>query len=269
MINSKLGNNNFLIFFALLFFTAALYFHYNSPRPTFDIEMQDSAVNINKNLLRIFSVGNKRTISNILWVQTLMQSDEAHYQGQAGENWMYRRFETIAELDPLFYQNYRWGGMYLSIIKNDMEAASAIFDKGLQHYPDDYELNYRQGFNHYFELGDFEKGLHYLNRIADHPKTPLSIKLIINKLRFETSANYDFALNYLWYNIQNEKDPVLLNKLHQDYYALKAERDLNCLNEGKRNCDVRDAEGRPYLQTNDGWKAARPFKPYRIHLPQR
>ncbi|MFA5582699.1 MAG: hypothetical protein WDA09_00660 [Bacteriovoracaceae bacterium] len=269
MINSKLGNNNFLILAAAIFFIVAVSLHLKFSRPVFDIEMQDRALNIDQDLLKALSIGNKRTISNVLWVQTLMESDAQHYTGQDRKNWMYLRFSTIAELDPLFYHNYLWGGMYLSIIKNDMLSASEIFDRGIVQYPDDYELNYHQGFNYYFELGEFEKGLEYLNKIAEHPRTPLSIKLIINKLRFETSANYDFALNYLWSNIQKEKDEVLLTKLIADFYALKAERDLNCLNNNGTNCDYRDADGNSYLKTRDGWKAPKDFKPYRIHLPKR
>ena len=198
-----------------------------------------------------------------------MQSDEIQYTGDERKNWMYLRFNTIADLDPLFYHNYLWGGMYLSIIKNDMKAAADIFDLGLKHYPDDYELNYRQGFNYYFELGEFEKGLSYLARIENNPKMPLSIKLIVNKLRFETTLNFDLALNYLYHNIQNEKDPVLQNKLVNDFYALKAERDLDCLNHQKENCDYRDAEGKNYLKTEDGWIAPRKFQPYRIYLPKK
>lgn len=269
MIKSRLGNSNFLIFIAALFFTNAIYLHQKNVKPIFDIEMQDRALNINKNLLKILAIGNKRTISNVLWVQTLLESDSAHYNNQDRQNWMYLRFDTISELDPLFYHNYLWGGMYLSIVKNDMNGAADIFNKGLIYYPDDYELNYRQGFNYYFEMGEFEKGLKYLEKIADHPQTPLSIKLIINKLRFETTANHDLALNYLWHNIQREKDEVLLKKLITDFYALKAERDLNCLNDKKENCDYLDAEGKRYIKTAEGWKAPKEFVPYRIHLPKK
>lgn len=269
MINSKLGNNNFLLFIAALLFISAIVLHKRFELPRFDIHMQDRALNINKNLLRLVAVGNKRLISNILWVQTLMESDTEHYNQQDRSNWMYLRFDTISSLDPQFYHNYLWGGMYLSIIKNDPQSASDIFDKGLIFYPDDYELNYRQGFNYYFEQGQFEKGLSYLSKIESNPKTPLSIKLIINKLRFETTLNYDVALNYLWNNIQKEKDEILLNKLLSDFYAVKAERDLECLNNQGRNCDSRDAEGKPYLKTENGWKAQKEFKLYRIHLPRR
>lgn len=269
MINSKLGNNNFLIIIAALLFIGASYLHQSKSRPLLEIGMQERALNVNKDLLRILSLGNKRTISSVLWVQTLMESDAEHYQKQNNSNWMFLRFDTISSLDPLFYQNYLWGGTYLSVIKNDMIGASNIFDQGLKYYPDDYELNYRQGFNYYFELGEFEKGLKYLEKIAEHPKTPLSIKLIINKLRFETSANYDFALSYLASNIQKEKDEVLLHKLISDFYALKAERDLNCLNGEGKSCDYRDAEGNNYLKTSQGWIAAKTYRPYRIHLPKK
>lgn len=269
MIKTKLGNNNFLLLIASVFFVSAIIIHQKTPRPVFDIEMQDRALNFNKDLLKILSIGNKRAISNVLWVQTLMQSDEVHYEGPDRKNWMYLRFDTISALDPLFYQNYLWGGMYLSIIKNDMDGASDIFDKGLQYYPDDYELNYRQGFNYYFELGQFEKGLYYLEKIAEHPKMPISIKFIINKLRFETTANYDFALNYLWNSIQKEKDKVLLDKLTSDFYALKAERDLNCLNNNEGNCEYYDADGKRYIFENNKWRTYKEFKPYRIYLPKR
>ena len=268
MINSKLGNNIFLLFAASSFFSVAVFLHQKNPMPKIDLEMQDKAININQDALRILSLGNKRLISSLMWVQTLMQSDEVQYKANDRKNWMYLRFKTIASLDPLFYHNYLWGGMYLSIIKDDMMAAADIFDLGLQHYPDDYELNYRQGFNYYFELGEFEKGLSYLSKIENNPKMPLSIRLIVNKLRFETTLNFDLALNYLYFNIQKEKDPTLQNKLISDFYALKAERDLDCLNNKKENCDYRDAEGINYIQTNEGWIAPKKFQPYRIHLPE-
>lgn len=269
MINTKLGNNIFLLFLASSLFSIAAYLHQKTPMPKLNLEMQDKAININQDALRILSFGNKRLISSLIWVQTLMQSDEIQYKENDRKNWMFLRFKSIADLDPLFYQNYLWGGMYLSIIKDDMTAAADIFDLGLKHYPDDYELNYRQGFNYYFELGEFEKGLSYLSRIENSPQMPLSIKLIVNKLRFETTLNYDLALNYLYHNIQNEKDPVLQNKLINDFYALKAERDLDCLNNQKDHCDYLDAEGKPYLQMNDNWIAPKKFQPYRIYLPKK
>lgn len=269
MINTKLGNNILILFIAVISFTLAIQLHRSSPMPRFDLEMQDKAININQDMLRIFSLGNKRLISNLIWVQTLLQSDEVQYRRGDKKNWMYLRFKTIAELDPLFYHNYLWGGTYLSIIKDDIHAATEIFDQGLHFYPDDFELNYRQGFNYYFEAGEFQKGLKHLEKIEHYPQTPHPIKLVINKLRFETSFNYDVALSYLFVSLQKEKDPVLIKKLSNDFYALKAERDLKCLNANEANCDRKDAEGNWYIKVNQDWKAPKEFKPYRIHLPNR
>lgn len=266
MINTKLGNNNFLILIAIILFIVAINLHIKTTKPVFDIEMQDRALNIDKDLLRILAIGNKRTISNILWVQTLMESDASHYNRNDRKNWMYLRFDTISSLDPLFYQNYLWGGMYLSIIKDDMLAASDIFDKGLFYYPDDYSLNFRQGFNHYFELGNFDRGLKYLLRIENHPELPIQVKLIINKLKFETGTyDYDLAIMYLHQQLSQEQDPLFKDKLQADLYALKAEKDLQCLNNNGNNCDRYDAENYPYIFKDNKWTTRKPFLPYRIY----
>lgn len=198
-----------------------------------------------------------------------MESDTDHYKLKDKNNWMYLRFNTIHELDPQFYENYLYGGLFLSIIKDDIEAGADIYEKGLKRYPDDYQLNYNAGFNYYFEMGDFEKGLEKLEKIQNNPAAPKGLIFIINKLRFEAGRDYDAALAFIQFSLQNTKDPVLVNKLSADLYALKAQRDLECLNEGKTDCDMRDAEGHYYRKEGDTWKSQRPFNPYKIHLKKK
>lgn len=126
--------------------------------PIIVLNKQNTALNVNKNLLLFFNIGNKRLISDLLWVQTLLESDEEHYGKNDLNSWMYLRFLSISLLDPLFFENYMYGGLYLSIVKDDVLGAAEIFEKGLIYYPDNYNLNYYAGFNYYFELGDLKKG---------------------------------------------------------------------------------------------------------------
>lgn len=250
-------------------FAISAYLNQSIEKPDFQVSKQDSTTNINRDFLKFISMGNKRLFSNVLWIMTLIESDNERYEKKDYNNWMYHRFRTISELDPLFYENYIWGGMYLSIIKNDLEGASDIYERGLAHYPDDYKLNYNAGFNYYFEMGKFPEGLKLLEKIENHPDSPKPLKFIINKLRFETQGNYDVALQFLIHSINANKDPVLDKKLRNDFFALKAERDLKCLNEKQKGCDYRDAEGNSYLEKNGTWVAAREFVPYKIHLRQK
>ena len=139
-------------------------------RPTPNLSKQETALNINQDLLVFLSAGNKRLLTDLLWVQTLIESDLDHYSAHDLNSWMFVRFNTISTLDPLFYQNYLWGGQYLSIVKDDLIGAVTLMEKGTKYYPEDYQLNFNLGFTYYYELGDYRKGIFYFDKIKTHPK---------------------------------------------------------------------------------------------------
>jgi hypothetical protein len=258
-------HDHFLFAGIILCFTLAGIVHSHFEQPRLVITKQESAVNINKNIYRYLNLGNKRLLSDVLWIQTLLESDEEHYSKADLNSWMYHRFLTISLLDPYFYENYLYGGIFLSIVKDDPLGASEILSKGLTYFPDDYRLNYHIAFNYIFELGIDEKGLYHLEKIKNHPHAPKNIKSILEKLRLEISNDFDIALEFLTESYEQTKDVGLKKKIKEEIYAVKAERDLKCLNDGHKTCETRDFENNPYLKDNKGkWQTQRPFKNYRL-----
>ncbi len=252
-----------------VFYLMAIHLHKISTKPLVNVGKQETAYNLNKNFLKLISLGNKRMISNIIWIQTLLESDQEKFYKRNYTNWMYLRFLSVATLDPLFYENYLYGGMYLSVVKDDLYGAANIFGLGLKKYPDDYRLNYYSGFNYFFELGDYQKGYENLKKIADHPETPTSVKMVINKLRFETTRDYETSISFLKHTLSITKDDFVKKKIINDIYSLVAQRDLGCLNEKKANCNKFDATGEPYIQIEPGvWSAKKKFYKYQINRPQ-
>lgn len=266
---TKLGKSNFSdqihLIPAFFAFALALFFHSHYKRPQIIISKQDSAVNINSFFLKVLSVGNKRLIADTLWIQTLIESDLDTHKGNALNNWMYLRFNSIADLDPLFYENYLYGGQYLSIVKDDEEGAADIMTKGLVIYPDDYLLNFNQGFNYYFELGNLEKGIFHLEKIQDNPRALRFIKSLVIKLKHQVTPDLSLTLVLLKETYEKTKDKMLRDKLASDIYSVKALIDLECLNANKSNCETRDAYGEVYIQKNGIYQTAKPFKPYKIY----
>lgn len=253
-----------LVFAILLFFIAGL-LHRSTEKPKININKQDSAVNINRNLLKMINLGNKRLIADLLWIQTLLEGDEEHYSKLDLNSWMYHRFMSIADLDPLFYENYLHGGMYLSIVKDDPLGAAELFEKGLKYYPNDYKLNYNAGYNYVFELDENKKGLIYLGKIINDKRNPPFFASIINKLNYEVYGNYEATILFLRNRITQTKDKYLQKKIKDEIYALKAEGDLQCLNSNKRDCEVKDEEGYPYIKSKDGkWTAVKKFRLFRV-----
>ncbi len=265
MMRSKLFfKDSLLLWVAGIFFLSAGVLNQLTPKPIPDLTKQDTAVNVNKDLLIFLSAGNKRFLTDLLWVQTLLESDIDHYSGRDLNNWIYIRFNTIAALDPLFYQNYLWGGQYLSIVKDDLVGAVDLMEKGVKHFPDDYRLNYNLGFTYYFELGDYKRGVIYMEKIQNHPKAPVFIPSLVMKMKTELGFDYNVVLSLIYELMTTTKDEALKEKLTSDFHSLKSERDLVCRNGGKENCEVKDAFGIPYVRINGKWHSQTPFIPYRL-----
>ena len=250
---------------ALIFYGFAIYLNLDLVKPKIEISKQDSALNFNTTFLKTFSIGNKRFFSDILWIQTLLESDEEHYKNKDLNSWMYVRFNNIAQLDPLFYQNYHWGGVYLSIIKDDRLGAADIFEKGLKIFPDDYALNYNAGFNYYAQLGNYKRAHELFYKIQYSSKAPSFLPTLTAKIKFQTDFDYDAALEILADQYSKTKDDYIKSKIKDNIYSLKATRDLNCLNSQKENCENKDLDGNFYIKKNGKYEALKDFVPYKIH----
>lgn len=262
--------NILLVIIATSFFIMAGLINRDNDKPIINISKQDSALNVNSNLITYFNFGNKRLLSDLLWIQTLLESDEEHYRKKDLNSWMFLRFYNISLLDPLFYENYLYGGMYLSIVKDDPTGASQIYEKGLQFFENDYKLNYNAGYNYVFELFENEKGIKLLDKIKFHPQATSFLPTIVEKLRYEISGDAEVAIIFLNEALKQTSDDSLKKKIKSEIYALKAETDLNCLNSDLKNCSTVDAEGRKYIFSQQGkWKSQKPYKRFQLNRKNR
>lgn len=254
-----------VLLFGVVVFLIAGTLNTRTEKPILELSKQETALNINKDLLVFMSAGNKRLLTDLLWVQTLLESDIEHYAKRDLNNWLFLRFNTISVLDPKFYENYLYGGQFLAIVKDDLEGSNVIYEKGLTKYPDDYRLNYNAGFLNYYEIGDHKKGLKYLSKIQDSPKAPLFLRSIINKLLVETGTDLEVVFKLVLHNFESTQDDSLKRRLASDLYAIRAEIDLNCLNLKKENCNQKDMEGFPYKFESGRFTSRREFRPFRIN----
>jgi hypothetical protein len=263
--NSFFTNNTLILITASVSLIVACLINTQTKKPVISISKQESAININTKFLSVLSGGHKRLITDLLWIQTLIESDTEHYKKKDLNSWLFLRFMTISVLDPKFYENYLYGGQFLSIMKDDLEGASYIFDKGLTHYQDDYDLNYNAGFLYYFEMGDYERGLKNIEKIQYHSRAPSFFPSVVNKLKIETGVlDLKTILSVVLAQYLSTHDENLKLKFKSDLYAIKAEIDLKCLNSGNENCDRLDSENRNYILSNGKYHSQKSFTPYRL-----
>lgn len=262
---SKFFQQSILLFSAFGVLATASLINNKYPVPKTFISKQDSSTNFKNNLYRYFNFGQKRLLSSLLWISTILESDIDHYKEKNLNSWMYLRFKTISDLEPLFYENYAFSGPYLSVIKDDIEGASDMFKLGLQHYPSDLGILQNAAFHFYFEAHDFKRASEIHKRLIHSPK--VSPIIISNLARMEhDSGNLEDAFTILenHYLALSDKESLVGKKIHENLYALRAEIDLECLNEKKMDCRKVDYNNENYLILNGKYTAKNPWTKFKI-----
>lgn len=266
-INTLVKKNLFQISIILSFLIFSGFIHTKFIKPEIVLNKQSTALNINQDFLKLFSMGQNRLIADLYWISSLLESDLEHYKNKDLNSWLYLRFKSIIELDPKFLRAYQFGGKYLSIVKDDLFGAKDIFEKGIEVFPNDYDLLFNYGFLLAFELQDYKNAISIYKRVQHFSQAPIFIKSLIPKLQYETNNDltiiYPIILNM--YLSEPENSP-LKNRFEKDLYAIKAEIDLNCLNSGQsHNCKTRDFNGLSYIKKGAHYVAPRDFKKYRLN----
>ncbi len=176
-----------------------------------DLSAQEKKISLSSQFLKYLNLGQKRLISSIIWIETLMNADTEHFDESSGEHsWLFYRFRGIVTIDPKFYEAYLYGAKYLSIIKDEPKGAQIILDKGLAVYPNDYRLHYYAAYNQYIELNNSAKSLKHYHFLVNHPKSknhPIIHGIYARVLAQEDSKEDAYFVMYNMY--QQLEDPTL------------------------------------------------------------
>ena len=238
------------------------------PRQKKEALNQEKMVHVDPALFSTLSFGHNRLLSSIQWIMIMIQSDIDRSQKEGERSWMYYRFLQIARLDPYFYNNYGDGGLYLSVIKDDVVGAKNLYEKGLKIYKNDFKLNYYGAFNDFFELNDRESALKKYRILLDSPEIEQYPYLYTMIAKVESmSKGNDFAWQMLTSILPTTKNKLVRKRIIESLYAIKAQRDLECLQKKESHlCSHLDFHGKPYIKDRKGrFHASEPWKPFKIY----
>lgn len=90
----------------------------------------------------------------------LFQSVESLNKGRkvCRKGWVFRMLDAVTELDPRFKVVYRVGATSLSVMLDDYEGASVLYEKGVRQYPKDWNLAYYAAYHFMFDKKDMKRG---------------------------------------------------------------------------------------------------------------
>lgn len=248
----------------IIFLALAFSIQKNQTLPLIKIDKQTSALNVDLDFLKLATSAYTLLTTDLLWITTLMESDLEHYKDKDLNSWLFLRFKNITELDPHFLKAYQFGGKYLNIIKDDLEGSSYIFERGLEVFPDDYELISNAAFLYAFEYERTERAIELYSKAVTYPEAPNFFHSILAKLRYSKSLNAKDAFLYLKNVYEQTEEGAFRDKLKKDLYSLKATIDLECLNAKRDGCDKYDFDGDVYIYGNGQYKTKQSLSPVKL-----
>lgn len=83
-------------------------------------------------------------------------------------SWVYLMLDSITSLAPRFRMPYATGAVTLSVLVEDYVGATAIFEKGLKQFPNDWSISYRAAYHYLFDLGQPVRAAELLVQSADN-----------------------------------------------------------------------------------------------------
>ncbi len=161
-------------------------------------------------------IGNfNKSLASFVWIKTILDSDDHHHKDK-DKPWEFYRFQLISDLYPLFFENYEFSPLFLSVVRNHPDSASILFDKGIHYFPNKTNLNLFAAYHFLSERNDKDKAYKILNRIMEENKNLNSMATSI----YYSLKSKKMSKKFLSREILNRvKDPILrkfiLKKINQ------------------------------------------------------
>jgi hypothetical protein len=120
--------------------------------------------------LRYLHFGFKYVVSDLLWLRAIQDLDFCENRDVnkncTGKVWLFEVLNLATLFDPWYLEVYSHGAIGLSVIISDIRGASVIFDRGLHHYPYDWNLLYKAAYHAVYEEKNKSKGARLLEQAA-------------------------------------------------------------------------------------------------------
>ncbi len=144
--------------------------------------------------LRLASLGYENAIADVLWFRTINYFG-AHFRGNRLYPWLSRMCDLVTDLDPRAEHVYRFGGFILPWEAQLPDEGIRLLEKGVQQFPDSWQLNFYLGFSKFYFKDDVDGALPYMRRAAElpdaHPSvTRLAALLYTQKYGSDTASEF-------------------------------------------------------------------------------
>ncbi len=184
-----------------------------------------------------FTFGYDEVMADTLWLRVIQDfhvcesakdgiarmADRVNDESICSLGWVYKMVDSITDLAPRWKLPHSRGAMLLSIVVDDRAGATRIFQKGLQRFPFDYQLNYGAAYHYIWEEKQPEKAAPLLIRAAQAGGPPWMYSLA-GKL-YSEEGKLDLAIEVMEQGLKDRKNEKTADRIEKRLAELKARRE--------------------------------------------
>jgi tetratricopeptide (TPR) repeat protein len=165
--------------------------------------------------------------ADILWLR-LVQVIGKKRNSEDEYEWIYHALDVVTTLDPQYAYAYYAGGIILGDLANRPDLSNRLLERGVKANPDEWNIPFLLGYNHYFLLGDPAKGAQYIMQAASLPGGPSYLPGLATRMAAEAGSP-ETALAFLEARLRETQDPEMRESLARRMKEVIIERDLHIL----------------------------------------
>lgn len=119
------------------------------------------------------SLGYQELVAGIYWLRAIQYFGGHKVDKRKGADVLYNYFDIITDLDPKFFNAYRYGGTFLAepypIGFGDFAGGVRLLEKGRKLNPDNFYIPLEEAFLYYIYAKNYAKAAELFNDAADKP----------------------------------------------------------------------------------------------------
>lgn len=189
------------------------------------------------------SLGYQSVLSDVLYLWSIQYY--GHHRTREGRRYLWRIFDVITDLDPLYQDAYLTGALIMAVDMGDAESAIRLLDKGAANNPGEWIYPLEAGYYAWMNLGDYARAAEYFARAMRYEQAPPMVERL-HAAMTERLGDRQQALR-LWLGIyaeaERDGDEQVMSIAWQHVYDLKVDIDLEMLGEAIER--FRADRGRP------------------------
>jgi len=205
------------IILALICFLAAVAVNFIEKKAYPLILREEVRIVPHRTVSELICLDHRGFLADMYFIQVSLHSGSLMWKPlkfQFDSPWAYGMMDVITDLDPKFYTAYLFTGMGLIHNFDDVKLAKPILEKGMEAFPDSWELPFWIGYDYYIYLEDNETASKYLWQAAQKPEAPKHfMALMLSALK--KSGEYEkalWAMKMMYDNAPDEKTKTVYGK---------------------------------------------------------